>query len=319
MIIVTGAAGFIGSAIIWGLNNRGYKDIIAVDELGVNEKWKNLINLSFTDYIEKADFLEELSQGHFKNVEAVIHMGACSSTQEFDASYLIKNNYEYTKSLASYCVSKNIRFIYASSAATYGDGALGYSDESIAGLKPLNMYGYSKHLFDIWAEKNKILNSITGLKFFNVFGPNEYHKEDMRSLVNKSFYKIKETGKMQLFKSYNPAYKDGQQKRDFLYIKDAVRMVLFLLDKPKACGIYNIGTGNASTWNDLANAIFKAMSLKPQIEYVNMPDVLKDKYQYFTQADMKKFMALGYKEKFFSLEEAVFDYVIGYLAKGQYL
>ncbi len=323
MIIVTGGAGFIGSAIIWKLNKRFKEDIIVVDSLGCDEKWKNLVPLTFKDYMEKDVFLQDFLTDKIKNVECVIHMGACSDTQEQDASFLMENNFEYTKKLAQYCVKKNIKFLYASSAATYGNGAQGYSDskDSLKKLKPLNMYAYSKHLFDLWANERKWLDEVDGcvtaVKYFNIFGPNEYHKGEMRSLVNKAYYQIKQTGKLQLFKSYLNGYKHGEQKRDFLYVKDAVNITLELLDKDVK-GIYNIGSGNASTWNELAGCIFKAMDMEVSIEYVDMPDKLKDKYQYFTQAEMDKTMQV-YESGFMSLEDAVWDYVVEYLDTGESL
>ncbi len=319
MIIVTGGAGFIGSALVRELNNRGITDIIIVDELGNDEKWKNLVNCSYVDYFEKDIFLELLHEGKFNDIEKIFHLGACSDTTETDASFLIFNNYEYTKSLACFAIEKKIKFIYASSAATYGNGDQGYSDNTIEGLRPLNMYGYSKYMFDLWAHKNNILDKIIGLKYFNIFGPNENHKAEMRSLINKAYYQIKETGKLKLFKSYKPEYKDGEQKRDFLYVKDAVKMTVFLADKNAPGGIYNIGSGAANTWNDLAKYIFQAMDLKPKIEYVDMQEHLKNKYQYFTQGNIAKIRDVGYNEPLTLLKDAVSDYVRNYLAVGEYL
>ncbi|MFC1566274.1 ADP-glyceromanno-heptose 6-epimerase [bacterium] len=315
MIVVTGGAGLIGSAIVWELNNRGIDDIIVVDHLGDSEKWKNLVNRKFADYYEKGEFLEKLLKGDFKKIDTIFHMGACSNTQEYDATYLIENNFEYTKKLAEYSVKNNIRFIYASSAATYGDGSLGYSDSSIDNLKPLNMYGYSKHLFDLWAQKKGYLDKIVGLKYFNVYGPNEYHKGDMRSLVNKAYCQIKETGKLKLFKSYKSEYKYGEQMRDFLYVKDAVKMTVSFMSKKNVSGIFNIGSGRANTWNKLAECIFKAMDMKPKIEYVDMPDYLKEKYQYHTKADTSKIQEAECTGDLFTLENAVADYVKNYLSK----
>ncbi|GAG13395.1 unnamed protein product, partial [marine sediment metagenome] len=263
--------------------------ILVVDQLGTDAKWKNLRNLSFADYIEKDNFLELILTGKITTpIEAVFHMGACSSTTETNASFLIKNNYEYTKLLAQWAADKKIRFIYASSAATYGDGAAGFSDseETVPSLRPLNMYGYSKHLVDLWAKRAGLLDKIVGLKYFNVFGPNEYHKADMRSFVLKAFEQINVTGRVRLFKSYSPEYADGEQKRDFLYIKDAVDMTLFFLDNSQATGIFNIGSGAARTWNDLVKAVFTAMGKEPNIEYIDMPDSIRHQYQYFTQADI---------------------------------
>ena len=320
MIIVTGGAGFIGSAIVWKLNQQGEFNILIVDELGKSSKWKNLRRLRFLDYISKDIFLEKVFKGDFKSgVRALIHMGACSDTTEQDADYLLLNNYEYTKHLAAYAVRCNVRFIYASSAATYGDGSYGYSDEEkdLHKFCPLNMYGYSKHLFDLWAERNGLLKQIAGLKFFNVFGPNEYHKGKMRSMIIKAFEECRGQGCLSLFKSHKPEYKDGEQKRDFLYVKDAVRMALFFLDNPDINGIFNIGTGRAETWNELAKLVFEVLNLKPDIKYIPIPEEIKDSYQYFTKADMSKLKSAGYREPITSLKKSVFDYVQNYLEPPQ--
>ncbi len=322
MIIVTGGSGFIGSALVAALNAKGIADILIVDILDGDEKWKNLRNLAFADYIEADDFLSLISAGKFNlPVSALFHLGACSSTTETNASYLIKNNFEYTKTLAAFALDKKIRFIYASSAATYGDGSKGFSDDhlKLTSLVPLNMYGQSKQMFDLWAQSNGMLSKIAGLKYFNVFGPNEYHKADMRSFVLKGFQQIKQTGKVRLFKSYNPQYPDGGQMRDFLYVKDAVDMTLFFLDNKKANGIFNIGTGRPRTWLDLANALFAAMNLQPNIEFIDMPEILRGKYQYFTQADISKIRATGCKKDITPLEDAVKDYVQNYLIPDRYI
>ncbi len=322
MIIVTGGAGFIGSAIIAKLNARDISDILVVDELGSDEKWKNLRNLSFSDYVEKNDFLEMVLENRIcPPIETIFHMGACSSTTETNASYLVKNNYEYTKLLAQWATGSNIRFIYASSAATYGDGSFGFSDneEEIEKLQPLNMYGYSKQMFDLWAKRAGLLKKIVGLKYFNVFGPNEYHKADMQSFILKAFEQINITGKVKLFKSGDPDYADGQYVRDFVYIKDVVDMTLFFYDNPKTAGLFNIGTGNARTWNDLVKAVFKAMDKNPNIEYVEMPESIRNQYQYYTQADIKKMKNTSYNKKTTSLEDAIKDYVQNYLLDNRYL
>jgi ADP-L-glycero-D-manno-heptose 6-epimerase len=322
MIVVTGGAGFIGSALIAQLNKRRITDILVVDQLGTDNKWKNLLNLSFADYVEKDDFLEMVIENKLSApIEVVFHMGACTSTTETNASYLIKNNYEYTKLLAQWAVKAGIRFIYASSAATYGDGSAGFSDdeEKIDSLRPLNMYGYSKQLFDLWARRTGLLKKITGLKYFNVFGPNEYHKADMRSFVLKAFEQIVAAGKVKLFKSHKPEYKDGEQLRDFIYVKDAVDMTLFFLDNPGIGGLFNIGTGIASSWNDLVTAVFGAMDKTPVIEYIDMPQSIRNQYQYFTQADITKLKHAGYSKKITSLDDAVSDYVRHYLKKNEYL
>jgi len=322
MLIVTGGAGFIGSALIAALNSRSVTDILVVDQLGSDEKWKNLRNLSFADYVEKDDFLEMAVKNKISPpIEAVFHLGACTSTTETNASYLVKNNYEYTKLLAQWTTDSNIRFIYASSAATYGDGSAGFSDdeEKIDELMPQNCYGYSKQLFDLWARRAGLLKKIVGLKYFNVFGPNEYHKADMRSFALKAFEQINAAGKVRLFKSYKPEFKDGEQKRDFIYVKDAVDMTLFFLDNPEIGGLFNIGTSKARTWNDLVTAVFAAMGKEPNIEYIEMPDSIRNQYQYFTEADITKLRKAGYDKKTTSLEDAVKDYIQNYLQKNGYL
>ncbi len=322
MIIVTGGAGFIGSAIIAALNKRNISDILVVDELDKDQKWKNLCNLSFTDYVEKDDFLNMVIEDKLNSpLEAVFHLGACSDTTETNASYLIKNNYEYSKLLAQWATADNVRFIYASSAATYGDGSAGFSDdqEKIDILKPLNIYGYSKHLFDLWAHRAGLLKNIAGLKYFNVFGPNEYHKAYMRSFVLKAFEQIKATGKVRLFKSYKPDYADGEQLRDFIYVKDAVEMTLFFYDNPQISGLFNIGTGKARNWNDLVKAVFAAMDKQPNIQYIEMPESIRDQYQYYTEADITSLRKSGYDIKTTSLENAVKDYVQNYLQNNLYL
>ena len=322
MLIVTGGAGFIGSAIIAALNKRGITDILVVDQLGCDQRWKNLRNLSFADYVEKDDFLEMVIENKLcPPIQAVFHLGACTSTTETNASYLAKNNYEYTKLLAQWATGSGIRFIYASSAATYGDGSAGFSDDekTIEKLQPLNMYGYSKHLFDLWAKRAGLLKKIVGLKYFNVFGPNEYHKADMRSFVLKSFEQITTAGKVCLFKSHRPDYKDGEQLRDFLYVKDAVDMTLFFYDNPHIGGLFNIGTGQARSWNDLVKAVFAAMGKKPNIEYIDMPESIRNQYQYFTQADITKLRSTGCKTPITPLESAIKDYVQNYLQKDGYL
>lgn len=321
MIVVTGGAGFIGSAVIWHLNNLGYDNIIIVDELGFDEKWKNLIGLKFFDFINKDIFIENVNQNFNINAKSIIHMGANSSTTEKDADSLLKNNYEYSKSLAKYSVKNNLRFIYASSAATYGDGKLGFNDDvnNLYTLHPLNMYGYSKHMFDLWIQKQGLTDKVVGLKYFNVYGPNEYHKGDMRSVVHKAFEQIEATGKVKLFKSKNPGYNDGEQKRDFIYVKDAVDMTVYFLENKDKNGLYNIGSGKARTWNDLAAAIFNSVNKPVNIEYIDLPEHLTDKYQYFTEADSEKIKKAGYSKSLSSLEDGIADYVKNYLLKNKYL
>jgi ADP-L-glycero-D-manno-heptose 6-epimerase len=322
MIIVTGGAGFIGSAIVWRLNELGSDEIIIVDELGQDEKWKNLVGLKFEDFVHKHEFIEQIiNKKILYKIDAIIHLGANSSTTEKDADHLMTNNYKYTETLARFCLKNDVRFIYASSAATYGDGAMGFNDyeEKIRTLRPLNMYGYSKQLFDLWAKRHGAFNKIVGLKYFNVYGPNEYHKGDMRSVVHKAFEQIRDNGKVRLFKSRKPEYKDGEQMRDFVYVKDAVDMTLFFLDKKEKNGLFNIGAGKARTWNDLVKALFNAMGMPVNIEYINLPDKLADKYQYFTEASLDKLRSAGYKNPTASLEDGVADYVKNYLLKESYL
>ena len=316
MIIVTGGAGFIGSAIVWRLNKEGYDKIIIVDNLGNTDKWKNLVKLKFYDIIHKDDFLKLIEKGIFdKDVEGIIHLGACTDTTEKNANYLLRNNYEYSKSLLKWAISKNKRFIYASSAATYGDGKNDFVDEEskIPSLKPLNMYAYSKQLFDLWVLKQGLFDKVAGIKYFNVYGPNEYHKGEMASVVYKSFLQIKNFGKVRLFKSYNPKYKDGWQMRDFVYVKDVVDLTLFIYKNKKVNGIFNAGTGKARSFYELVSIIFKILGKKEKIKYIDMPSDIKDKYQYFTEAKMDKIKKIGYKRKFFSLEEGIRDYLENYL------
>ncbi|RMD81463.1 MAG: ADP-glyceromanno-heptose 6-epimerase, partial [Lentisphaerae bacterium] len=286
-IIVTGGAGFIGSNIVQALNQRSQHEIIIVDSLGTDEKWKNLHGLEVEDILQPQTFIDLVQQRRIPSPAAVIHMGACSSTTEKDADYLLENNYRFTRILCEWALEQNVRFITASSAATYGDGSKGYSDsdEITPTLRPLNMYGMSKHLFDLWALRHHYYRHIVGLKFFNVYGPNEEHKGDMRSVVSKAFQQIRAEGKLKLFRSYHPDYADGEQKRDFIYVKDAVDVVLYFLDHPDRNGLVNCGTGKARTWLDLGRAVFAALNLEPNIEFIPMPDELQGKYQYFTQAD----------------------------------
>ena len=319
MIIVTGGAGFIGSAFVWKLNQEGIDDILIVDRLGKTDKWKNLVNRRFVNYMHKDDFLELIYNDTINfEVEAIIHMGACSSTTERNADYLWKNNNVYTGYLAEWAIERSIRFIYASSAATYGDGSLGFSDDhdKIKALKPINMYGYSKQVFDLRVLRHSWEDKIAGIKFFNVFGPNEYHKEDMTSMIFKAFHQIKETGTVKLFKSYLPKYPDGGQLRDFVYVKDCINVMWWLFKNPDVNGIFNLGTGKARTWNDLIKAVFSAMKKTTNIEYIEMPEALRNQYQYFTEAKMDKLKAAGCPVAFSLLEDSVHDYVTKYLQKS---
>jgi ADP-L-glycero-D-manno-heptose 6-epimerase len=317
-ILVTGGAGFIGSALIWALNARGIDDIVVADVLHSDEKWRNLVPLKFADYVEGPVLRSRLAQSAtaFGKFSAVFHLGACSSTTERDASYLIDNNTAFTRELAGWALASGARFIYASSAATYGDGSRGMDDNdpALERLRPLNMYGYSKHLFDLYARRLGWLDRIVGVKYFNVFGPNEDHKGDMRSVVSKANRQIEETGKIGLFKSYDPKYSDGGQMRDFLYVKDAVEMTLHFAEKGStAAGLFNLGSGEANSWVTLAGTIFAALGRPPKIEFIDMPEGLRAKYQYFTKADISKLRASGYDRPITPLSDAVVDYVRNYL------
>lgn len=317
MIILTGAAGFIGSALLWKLNKEGLDDILIVDKLRHTDKWKNLCNKKYDDYIDKEKFLDLLEENKFKKIDTIFHIGACSSTTEKDADYMMENNFIYSRRIAQWCVKNNTRLIYASSAATYGDGKQGYSDDHnyLDKLKPLNIYGYSKHLFDLWLLKHKLLNKFSGFKYFNVFGPNEYHKKDMMSVVCKAYDQIRRKGYLRLFKSYKPGIAHGEQRRDFVYIKDVVDVMFYFYKNKKIAGLYNLGTGKARSFNDLANATFNALDKNTKIKFIPMPENLRDRYQYFTEADLEKLRKTGYKKDFHSLEDAVFDYVRNYLMK----
>ncbi len=322
MIIITGGAGFIGSALVWNLNKKGEREIIIVDELGTDDKWKNLTGLRYIDIYQPDKFLELIIADNFPfEIDTIFHLGACSSTTEKDADYLLNNNFRYSQHLAKYAVTHRARFIYASSAATYGDGAMGYLDDEneLNKLRPLNMYGYSKHLFDLWMHKTGYNEEVVGLKYFNVFGPNEYHKDDMRSVIHKSYKQILETGSVKLFKSYKSEYKDGEQKRDFIYVKDVVDMTLHFFENRDVNGLFNVGTGKARSWVDLVTAVFNAMDRPVNIEFIDMPDILKEKYQYFTEANIDKIKNAGYKNEISSLEDGITDYVKNYLMKDSYL
>ncbi len=317
MYIITGGAGFLGSAMAWRLNKAGCTDIIIVDNLASTEKWKNLVGLKYVEYVHRDVFIKMVREKNlpWENIKGIVHMGACSSTTERDADFLMENNVRYTQDLCLYALERGIRFINASSAATYGDGSQGFDDavSKIADLSPLNMYGYSKQLVDLWLLREKYENSVASLKFFNVYGPNEYHKDSMRSVVCKSFQSIKAQGKVQLFKSYREEFAHGGQQRDFVYVKDCVELMFWLLENNRVNGIHNVGYGTARSWNELARAVFSAMGYEENIEYIPMPDELQGKYQYFTEANM-----LWLKEKscpvtFSTLEEGVADYVKSYL------
>lgn len=316
-VIVTGGAGFIGSCIVRALNEKGIEDIIIVDNIASTEKWKNIRDKCYSTYYNRDEFLKALPSLS-GDVSHVIHMGACSSTTEVDFEYLHRNNLNYTKALWNFCVENGASFIYASSAATYGDGAFGFDDQDgIKKLRPLNGYGYSKHMFDLWEEKQKEKpRQHVGLKFFNVYGPNEYFKGSMASVVMHGFRSVKECGKIRLFKSYREGYPDGGQTRDFIYVKDICKVILYLMEHPDVSGLFNLGTGKARTFYDLGCAVFRALNIEPAIEFIEMPEALRPKYQYFTEAKMEKLRQAGYMEPFYSLEDGVVDYVKNYLDKG---
>ena len=334
-ILVTGGAGFIGSALVWALNQRGHSDIVVADFLNPAARWrdteplthnapekeKNLRPLKFAQFVEADAFRTRLlaDPKTFGKFSAVFHLGANSSTTEKNEAYLRDINYDYTRQFAAWSLAQGARFIYASSAATYGDGTAGMDDkdDNLTRLHPLNLYGQSKQDFDVFAQREGILNRIVGVKYFNVFGPNEDHKGDMRSLVNKAYQQILATGRVQLFKSHKPEFKDGEQMRDFLYVKDAIEMTLHFAERATtAGGLYNLGSGEANTWLTLTRAIFAALGREPAIDFIEMPEMLRGKYQYFTLADVSKLRATGYTRAMTPLPAAVRDYVQNYLAPG---
>ncbi len=323
MIIVTGGAGFIGSAIVAELNARGRSDLIVVDENDHERKDRNLKPLKFVELVGISEFRSKLLKGDYDkaNISGVLHLGACSATTEHNWDYLQDNNVDYSKDLILWCSKHKIRCVYASSAATYGDGELGFSDSTdlFDEFTPLNPYGKSKLLVDIWARDNDLFSYAVGVRYFNVFGPNEWHKEGMRSVVNKKFPEIKDNSPFTLFKSYNSSYADGGQERDFIYVKDAVDASLWLLGNPQAKGVFNIGTGIARTWNDLARAMFKSLEMPENISYIEMPDNLRNQYQYHTQADMSRLRDAGYTNEFTTLENSIDDYIKNYLLPDMHL
>lgn len=317
IIVITGAAGFIGSGVVRYLNDKGYTRLVLVDDIQITQKWKNLLNKQFVELIA-IDELFSWLEGREEEIGGFIHLGACSDTLETDGNYILKNNYRYTLRLAEYALQHKIRFIYASSAATYGDGKLGFSDgtESLLKLKPLNLYGFSKHLFDLWALEQGVLDELVGLKYFNVYGPNENHKDRMASMIYKMHPIAQKEGVIRLFKSNDPEhYPDGGQVRDFIYVKDAVAMTCEFLENSLG-GIFNIGTGKTTTWNELASAVFKAVGKPTRIEYIPMPEDLSKAYQNYTCADMTKYLKATGKNRVplhYTLESAVADYIQNYL------
>jgi ADP-L-glycero-D-manno-heptose 6-epimerase len=321
-ILVTGGAGFIGSAVIWELNRRGIDDIVVADRLGTGEKWRHLVPLRFRDYLE-ADELERIvteSPGKLREIGTVFHLGACSSTTETDATFLMRNNFGYSKMLAEWAAAGGRRFVYASSGATYGSREHDLREDlDPHDLRPLNKYGFSKHVFDVYAARSGLLETVVGIKYFNVYGPNEEHKGDMRSVVRKAYESIARDGVVRLFKSYRPEVADGRQTRDFVYVKDAVAMTVHLASTPAAQGLYNVGSGTARTWIDLAAAVFKALGRPPRIEFIDMPEALRGRYQYATRASIDRLLASGYDAPITPLEDGIHEYVTAYLVPGRQL
>ncbi|WMJ74866.1 ADP-glyceromanno-heptose 6-epimerase [Cytophagaceae bacterium ABcell3] len=320
MIAVTGAAGFIGSCMISRLNQDGYYHILAVDDFSTPEKNKNLEGKAYIEKVHRDDFFEVLEKNH-EIMEFVFHLGARTDTTEFNKEIFDKLNVEYSKKVWEACSKYQIPLVYASSAATYGNGELGYEDREdiIEQLQPLNPYGDSKNDFDIWALKQENKPFFwAGLKFFNVYGPNEYHKKRMASVIFHAYNQIKETGKMKLFRSHRDDFKDGEQKRDFVYVKDVTEVMMFLMHHRKDSGLYNLGSGEARTFLSLAQNVFISLGKEPNIEYIDIPEDIRDKYQYFTEAPMEKLRNIGYDKPFHTLEEGVEDYVKEYLQNQKY-
>lgn len=318
-VILTGGAGFIGSCVLRMLNDNGIEDIVVVDDIGSTNKWMNLVNKRYRKYVNKKEFIVGLLDGDYDDTDMVIHMGACSSTTELDFDYLWTNNVEYTKSLWRFCAKRSIPFIYASSAATYGDGQIGFDDKTdINELRPLNGYGYSKQVFDQWTLKqDRKPPQYVGLKFFNVYGPNEYCKGSMASMAFHGYNQMIESGKIKLFKSCNPNYKDGEQERDFVYVKDVCKVIKYFIDNSEYSGIFNVGTGRAQTFRELVSSVFYAVGKEPNIEFIDMPEHLKGKYQYHTKACIEKLREIGYKDEFMDVRDGVADYVLNYLSQEQ--
>lgn len=321
MYVVTGGAGFIGSSFIWYLNQQGIEDVLVVDRFSLHpEKWKNLRGLRFRDVLTPEQLIELVEKSQLI-ADYVINLGACTDTTQRDFGILLEQNYRFAQRLCRYCLEKKIRFVHASSAATYGLGEKGFSDSLslLPYLRPLNPYGYSKHLFDLWALKEGIIEDIVVLKYFNVFGPNEYHKGNMRSMVLKAYEQVLETRKVKLFRSTHPDFKDGQQKRDFIYVKDVVKITYELATSLHARGVYNVGTGQARTWIDLVSAVFSVLNLPINIEFVDMPEYLRPQYQNFTEAETGRLKCVLPGLKVTGLEDGVKDYIQNYLSPNRWL
>jgi ADP-L-glycero-D-manno-heptose 6-epimerase len=322
MIAITGAAGFIGSVLVWRLNQQGERDVLCVDTHASAEGDANLAPLHYREYLPHTEFLRRLRTGEWAGeLDCVFHLGACSSTTETDVAYLQRVNVDYSRELCEAALASGARFVHASSAATYGDGSHGYGDDhaGLRQLEPLNAYGRSKQAFDLWALEQGALDRIAVLKYFNVYGPNEWHKGAMRSMVCKGYEQARDTGVVRLFRSDRPEFPDGGQRRDFVYVKDAVDMTLWFRAHPEANGIFNIGTGVATEWNRLIRAIFAALGREPRIEYIDMPPELAGRYQYFTQAEMAKLRSAGCRVPLTGVEDAVADYVRNHLVTGRHL
>jgi ADP-L-glycero-D-manno-heptose 6-epimerase len=321
-VLVTGGAGFIGSTLVWELNRRGCRDVALADSVAASARQRNLRPLRFTEYLEPADALARLRSGTLGRFDFIFHLGACSDTMETNAEFMNRNNFEYSRGLAEWAVAAGVRLVYASSAATYGDGSAGMDDTDSRGierLQPLNVYAQSKQRMDLHALRQGWFDRVVALKYFNIFGPNEEHKGEMQSVARKGFAQVNETGVLHLFKSYRPDYRDGEQKRDFLYVKDAVAMTLHLAAHPSAAGIFNIGSGEAHSWLEVGSALFGALGRAPRIEFIDMPEAIRDKYQYFTQANIGKLRAAGYAARITPLDDAVRDYVTNYLLPSRSL
>ncbi|EOR94442.1 ADP-L-glycero-D-manno-heptose-6-epimerase [Arcticibacter svalbardensis MN12-7] len=320
MIVITGAAGFISSCLVQKLNDEGFYDLVLVDDFSSAEQNKNFEGKRFSHQVDRKDFIQWIRANHI-HTQFIFHLGARTDTTEFDYALLNELNLEYSKEVWNACVEFGLPLVYASSAATYGLGEQGYEDDerTLDTLKPLNPYGESKNYFDIWALKQPRAPYFwAGMKFFNVYGPNEYHKGRMASVILHTFNQIKATGEMKLFQSHNPKFKDGEQMRDFVYVKDVINVLYFFMHHRKDSGIYNLGTGKARTFLDLATNTFKALNKEPEISFIPTPEDIRDKYQYFTEAPMHKLLAIGYNNPFHTLEEGVSDYVQNYLVSGKY-